>query len=50
MWKLIDSMLVVVVASVQLFLSYIDLGVNLYITRMTIELFDVMSLTDKEVN
>ena len=47
MWKLIDSMCCCRISSVILIVSSIDLGGNLYITRMSIELFYLMALIDK---
>ena len=50
MWKLIDSRCCCGISSVILIVLSIDLGVNLYNTRMTIELFYLMALTDKQIN
>ena len=49
MWKLIDSRCCCHISSVIPIVS-IDLGGNLFNTRMTIELFYLMALTDKQVH
>ena len=50
MWTLIDSRCCCRISSVILIvydISFIDLGGNLYNTRMTIAFFNLMALTDK---